>query len=197
MMRKLRLTAFVAATVFAFSAQPCRGKVLASVGDEVVTDADVIAAVGRLPTGPALRGTVEKLVERKIILSLAKRKALAASSDEVERAVSLALKSHRPGNDVDLTSFRKSLAEEIVIAKYIDLYVFPRIEAREEVLKAYFLKRPSLFMSRPPRDRAALEKLFPRYRNEVLYRYVRAEIERILRETGNAVRADLGVELDI
>jgi hypothetical protein len=170
---------------------------LASVGDEVVTDADVIADVGYLPSGQVLRGTVEKLVERKIILSLARRKALAASSGEVDRAFALAVKTNRPGPEVDLANFRKSLADEIAIAKYIDLYVFPRIDAGDERLRAYFLNRPSLFMKRPPRDRAAIEKLFPRYRNEVLYRYVGAEIERLLREAGNAARLDLNVEIYI
>ncbi len=196
-MRKIRLTALAAAAVFAFSASPGRGKVLASVGGEVVTDGDVTAAVGYVPSGQVLRGTVEKLVERKILLSVARKKALAASGDEVDRAFALAVKSYRPGTDADLANFRRSLAEEIVIAKYIDLYIFPRIDAGEKTLRAYFMKRPSLFVKRPPRNRAALEKLFPRYRNEVLYRYVKAEIERLLQETGNAARSELNVEIYI
>jgi hypothetical protein len=194
---KLRQTVLIATAALGLSGAPGLAKVLASVGDEIVTDADVIAAVGYLPSGRALRSTVEKLVEREIILELAKKKALAASRDEVNRALALAVKTHRLGVEVDLANFRKSLAEEIVIAKYIDLYIFPLIGVGEETLRAYFLKRPSLFMKRPPRDRDALEKLFPRHRNEVLYQYVRAEISRLLKETGNTARSDLNVEIYI
>jgi hypothetical protein len=187
--------AFVAITVFlAISAAECRGKVLASVAGELITDADVIAAVGYAPKGEALREAVETWIQREVVLSLAKEKALAASSDEVNRAAALAAKAHRIEGDVDGASFRGYLAEEIVIAKYIDLYVFPRIKVDDKILLGYFLERPSLFVKRPPRDRAALEKLFPPHRNEVLYRYVRAEMERLLREEGNEARAGLDVE---
>ena len=179
---------------FAISAGACRGKVLASVGGEVITDADVIAAAGYMPEGEALREAVETWIQREIVLSLAKNKALAASSDEVNRAAALAAKAHRTGGEVNAMSFRGYLAEEIVIAKYIDLYVFPRIKVDDNDLLRYFLDRPSLFTKRPPRDRAALEKLFSRYRHEVVYRYLRAEIERLLRETANAGRAGLNVE---
>ncbi len=179
---------------FTISAGACQGKVLASVGGEVVTTADVIAAAGYMPEDDALREAVETWIQREIVLSLAKKKALAASSDEVNRAAALAAKAHRTGGDVNATSFRGYLADEIVIAKYIDLYVFPRIKVDDKELLGYFLERPSLFIKKPPRDRAVLEKLFPRYRNQVLYRYVRAEIERLLRETGNATRAGLNVE---
>ncbi len=196
-MRKLRLTVLIATVGLGLSGAPGLGKVLASVGDEIVTDAEVIAAVGYLPSGRALRSTVEKLVERQIILEVAKKKALAASRDEVNRTLALAVKTHKPGAGVDLANFRRSLAEEIVIAKYVDLYIFPLINVGEEALRAYFLKKPSLFMKRPPRDRDALEKLFPRYRNEVLYHYVRAEIGRLLKETGDAARSDLNVEIYI
>lgn len=187
--------AFVGLTVF-FSiwAAECRGKVLASVEGEVITDADVIAAVGYAPKDEALREAVETWIQREIVLSLAKNKALAASSDEVNRAAALVAKAHRIAGDVDGASFRGYLYEEIVIAKYIDLYVFPRIKVNDKKLLRYFLDRPFLFIKRPPRDRAALEKLFPRHRNEVLYRYVRAEIERFLGETANEARAGLNVE---
>jgi hypothetical protein len=196
-MFRLRLTAFAAAASLALFAARGEGKVLASVGGEVVTEADVVAAADHLPSGRALRGIVEGLVERKIVLALARDKALGASSDEVNRALALAEKAYPPGADVDSASLRKSLADEIVVAKYIDLYVFPRINVGEELLLEYFLKRPSVFIKRPPRDRVALKKLFPRYRNEVLYRYVRAEIERLLQEAGNDARSSLNVEIYI
>ncbi|HUV87931.1 MAG TPA: hypothetical protein VMX79_12570 [bacterium] len=194
-MRAARNTALGALVVFAALATACRGKVLASVGGEVITEADVIAAEGYLPKGEKLRETVDGLVERKIILSLAKNKALGASSDEVNRAAALAAKAYRPTGSVDAASFRRYLAEEIIIAKYVDLYVFPRIKADEKTLLGYFLDRPALFIKRPPQDRGALKKMFPRHRNEVLYRYVRAEVGRLLRESGNAARADLNVEI--
>jgi len=176
------------------SAAPSEGKVLASVGEKVVTDADVTAAFDYMPKGEALREAVGGLIEREIILTLAESKALAASPEEVTRAAALAAKARRPTGDINSETFRRCLAEEIIIAKYIDLYIFPRVKVEDKALLGYFLAQPTLFMARPPRNRAALEKLFPRHRNEVLYRYVRSEIKRLLTITGNEARAGLGVE---
>jgi hypothetical protein len=85
----------------------------------------------------------------------------------------------------------------MLISKYIDLYVFPRIKADEETLTNYFVDNASSFIKRPPRDRVTLEKIYPQYRNEVLYRYVKREIGRILAEVGNEARAGLSVEIGI
>jgi hypothetical protein len=190
-----RYKAFGALLILITSGAPSRGEVLASVGGKVVTEADVIAAFGYMPKGEALREAVGGLVERDIILALAEGKALAAEPDEVTRAAASAAKTRRPAGDVNSETFRRYLAEEITIAKYIDLYIFPRIKVEEKALMEYFLERPSLFMTRPPRDRAALRKLFPRHRNEVLYRYIQSEIKRLLRAAGNAARAGLDVEI--
>lgn len=194
-MSAFRKEAFCALFILLTFGAPSRGEVLASVGERVITEADVVAALGYMPKGEALREAVRGLVEREIILAVAESKALGASADEVTRAAALAAKAHRRPGDINSESFRRYLAEEIVIAKYIDLYIFPRIETEDEALLEYFLERPSLFVARPPRDRAALKKLFPRYRNEVLYRYVQREIKRLLRITGNESRATLGVEI--
>lgn len=176
---------------------PSWGTALASVGGKVITDADVTLAFGYLPEGGALREAVAALVEREIILTLAKKKALAASAEEVARAATLAAKAHRPPAEIDRGLLRRHLEEEIVIKKFIDLYVYPRVRVEEGALRAYFAARPSVFMKRPPRDRAALESLYPQYRNEVLYRYVKNEIRRLLAEAGNKARADLAVEIYI
>jgi hypothetical protein len=176
---------------------PSWGTTLASVGGKVITDADVTLALGYLPEGKALREVVATLVERELILTLAKKKALAASADEVARAATLAAKAHRPQAEIDRDLSRRRLEEEIVIKKFIDLYVYPRVRVEEGALRAYFAARPSVFMKRPPRDRAALERLYPQYRNEVLYRYVKKEIIRLLAEAGNKARADVAVEIYI
>ncbi|NIT36534.1 MAG: hypothetical protein GTN49_08540 [candidate division Zixibacteria bacterium] len=176
---------------------PSWGTALASVGGEVITDVDVTLALGYFPEGGALREAVTALVERKIILTLAKNKALAASAEEVSRAATLAAKAHRPPPEIDRDLSRRYLEEEVVIKKFIDLYVYPRIRVEEGALRAYFAARPSAFMKRPPRDRAALERLYPQYRNEVLYRYVKKEIRRLLVEAGNKARADLAVAVYI
>lgn len=176
---------------------PSWGTTLASVGGKVITDADVTLVLGYLPEGRALREAVAALVERELILTLAKKKALAASADEVARAATLAAKAHRPRAEIDRDLLRRHLEEEIVIKKFIDLYVYPRVRVEEGALRAYFTARPSVFMKRPPRDHAALERLYPRYRNEVLYRYVKKEIRRLLAEAGNKARADLAVEIYI
>jgi hypothetical protein len=194
-MKGARNTAFVVAALLAVAAAACGGKTLASVGGEAITDGDVIAAAGYMPKGEKLREVVGGLVERKIIFMLGKSKALAASADEVNRAATLTARAFAPAGKVDGTAYRRYLAEEIVISKYIDLYVFPQIKADEEKLTEYFLKKPGLFIKRPPQDRAALKKMFPAYRNEVLYRYVRAEVARLLRESGNEARAVLNVEI--
>lgn len=194
-MRRVRNAALAALFLLGALAAACRGKALASVEGDVIDEGDVIAAAGYLPKGEKLREVVDGLIERRIILSLAENKALGASDDEVNRAAALAAKAYRPTGSADAATFRRYLAEEIVISKYIDLYVFPRIKADEETLTAYFLRRPDLFIKRPPQNRATLKKMFPRYRNEVLYRYVHAEVGRLLREAGNEARAGLDVEI--
>ncbi|HUU57006.1 MAG TPA: hypothetical protein VMW93_06675 [bacterium] len=174
---------------------PCGGETLATVGGKAVTEADVSALLGYLPRGEALRAATEALVEREIILALARGKALTASPEEVSRAVSLAARAHSPPAGSGGTASRQYIAEEILISKYIDLYIFPRIKVDEETLTEYFIGNAASFLKRPPRDRAALEKIYPQYRNEVLYRYVKREIERLLVEAGNEARAGLVVEI--
>ena len=178
-------------------AAPCGGKTLAMVDGKAITDADVSAFFGYLPRGGALREATEALVEREIILALARGKALSVSPEEVSRAASLAARAHLPPAGSGGAASRKYIAEELLISKYIDLYIFPRIKLDEETLTAYFLDHPGAFLKRPPRDRAALKKMFPSRRNEVLYRYVRREIERLLVEAANEGRAGLGVEIRI
>lgn len=176
---------------------PCAAKTLATVDGKAVTEADVAAFLGYLPRGGALREATEALVEREIILALARVKALTVSPEEVSRAVTLATRAHSPPAGSGGAASRQYIAEEILISKYIDLYVYPRIKADEETLTEYFVDNAASFLKRPPRDRAAREKIYPRYRNEVLYRYVRREIRRLLAETGNEARARLAVEIRI
>lgn len=173
------------------------GTTLATVGGETITEADVAAALGYVPSGPALRETVDGLVEREIVLALAERKGLDTSSAEVTRAAALAARAHLPAFSLSAESYRRRLAEEITISKYIDLYVYPRIKADEETLQNYFVRNASRFVKRPPADKAALKKLFGPRRNEVLYSYVKREIKKILAENAHDARAELGVEIYI
>lgn len=176
---------------------PCGAKTLATVDGKAVTEADVAAFAGYLPRGGALREATEALVEREIVLALARAKALSVSADEVSRAVTLAGRAHLPPAGSGGAASRKYIAEELLISKYIDLYVYPRIKADEETLTEYFVAHASSFLKRPPRNRAALEEIYPRYRNEVLYRYVKREIGRIMSEAGKDARAKFAVEIYI
>jgi hypothetical protein len=162
---------------------PCGGKTLATVDGKAITEADVTAT--------------EALVEREIVLALARAKALTVSREEVSRAVTLAARAYPPPAGSGGAASRQYIAEEILISKYIDLYVFPRIKADEETLTNYFVRNAGSFIKRPPRDRATLEKIYPRYRNEVLYRYVKREIGRLLAKAANEARAGLSVEIRI
>lgn len=173
----------------------CFGKTLATVNGKAVTEADVTAFLGYLPRGAELREATEALVEREVILAVARAKALTVSPEEVSRAATLAARAYPPPAASGDAASRKYIAEEILISKYIDLYVFPRVKVDEETLTNYFIENAKSFARRPPRDRAALKKIFPRYRNEVLYRYVKREIRHILAETGNEARAGLSVEI--
>jgi hypothetical protein len=58
---------------------PCGGKTLATVDGKAITEADVTAFLGYLPRGGTLREATEALVERQIILALARGKALTVS----------------------------------------------------------------------------------------------------------------------
>lgn len=176
---------------------PCAAKTLATVDGKAITEVDVSAFLGYVPSGAALREATEALVEREIILSLARSKALSVSSEEVSRAVTLAARAHLPPAGAGGTASRQYIAEELLISKYIDLYVYPRIKADEKTLTAYFVDHAGNFMKRPPRDRAALKEMFPRYRNDVLYRYVKREIARLLAEEGNEARAGMAIEIRI
>ncbi len=174
---------------------PAGAATLAKVGGAAITDRDVIAAYGRLSAGAALRTDVDALVARRLVLKLARAKALAATDAEVSRAARLAAKARGPNKATNAATFRAYLAEEITIAKYIDLYIYPRIKADEPALREYFYGHVSLFVARPPAGRAAAAALFPRYRNEVLYRYVRSEIGRLLAEEAARIRKDAHVRI--
>jgi hypothetical protein len=176
---------------------PSGGETLATVGGRAITEADVSAFYGYLPRGEALREATAALVERETILALARGKALTASPEEVARAVALAARAQFPPAGAGGDASRRFIAEEILVAKYIDLYIYPRVKVDEKALAEYFVGHASSFVKRPPRGRAALEKIYPKYRNEVLYRYVKREIERLLAEAGNEARAALGVEIRI
>jgi hypothetical protein len=194
----MKVAVRISVVIFLLAGAPAAfGTALASVDGKTITEADVTAALGYVPSGPALRETVDGLVEREIVLALAKRKGLGATSDEVTRAAALAARAHLPGFSLSSESYRRRLAEEITISKYIDLYVYPRIQADEESLQDYFIKNASRFVKRPPADKAALKKLFPPRRNEVLYRYVKSRIKKILAESAHDARGELGVEVYI
>jgi hypothetical protein len=169
--------------------------VLARVAGEAITSEDVIAAEGCSPEGKALAAAVERLVERRLVLYAANKKALAASADEVARAAALANKAYGPNGAWAAASYRRYLAEEITITKYIDLYVFPRIDVDEGRLRTYFVNNTAYFVKKPPASKAEREKLFSPRRNEVLYRYVRDEIIKALREDAAAARDEAGVQI--
>ena len=192
----MRLVCAFLLTLLAFSI-PCGGKTLATVDGRAITEADVTSFLGYLPRGGALRDATEALVEREIVLALARAKALSVSEEVVSRAVTLAARAHLPPAGSGGAASRKYIAEELLISKYIDLYVYPRIKADEETLSDYFVNNASSFIKRPPRDRAALKKIYPQYRNEVLYRYVKREIRRILTGAGKDARGELEVEIYI
>jgi hypothetical protein len=153
-----------------------------------ITDIDVIAAVGYVPSSAVeLANVVEGLVERKITLGLAERKGLPCTDDELNRTLSLIAKTRGTNDVLPADDYRRYIYEEIVIGKYIDEYVYPTVYVSDEQLERLFLLIPGEFVKPVPATRTRLEEIFPAYRNEVYNRYVKIEVARLLREEIEAV----------
>lgn len=131
------------ATICLLAATVARGAALASVGGEAITAPDVVAAEGKLPRGADLKEALVKLVERRLVLRQARAKGLDATPEEVNRAATLAFRAYAPNQATDDAAFRRYLAEEIIVKKYIDLYIFPRIVLDDDHLRPFFVAQGS------------------------------------------------------
>ncbi len=171
--------------LFATAAAPTT---YATAGDHAITQGDVIRAVGYVPSYPGeLADVVTGLVEREIILGLAERKGITASDAELNRTLALISKTRGTNNFLAAEDYRRYVREEIIIGKYIDEYVYPRITISDEQLERLFLLIPAEFVKPVPGTRTRLLDIFPLYRNKVLSKYVKIEVARLLREDIGAV----------
>jgi len=153
-----------------------------------ITDDDVIAAVGYVPSNSAeLAKVVEGLVERKIILGLAERNGTTCTDTELNRTLGLIAKTRGANDVLPADDYRRYIREEIVIGKYIDEYIYPTVDVSDEQLERLFLLIPGEFVKPIPATRTRLEEIFPEHRNEVYNRYVKIEAARLLREEIEAV----------
>jgi hypothetical protein len=153
-----------------------------------ITQGDVITAVGYVPSNNSeLANVVKGLVERKIILGVAERKGITCTDAELNRTLALIAKTRGHNNVVPVEDYRRYIREEIIIGKYIDEYVYPRVSASEEQIERLFLLIPGEFVKPVPATRSRLKEIFPLYRNFVFNRYVKLEVARILSEEVEAV----------
>lgn len=168
---------------------------LAVVGDAAITTADVLAALGEIPQGSKLADALDGLIERQLILNLARQKGLYADEAEVERTRELFNRAFGPETAPAAAETRKFLGEEIVISKYINLYLYPRIKTDDESLKQWFLEGGYTKIKRAPADGKAREAAFSKLRNEILYHYLQAEITRLLAEEVAAARTTTRIKV--
>jgi hypothetical protein len=163
-----------------------------------ITDVDVIAAVGYVPSSAAgLAKVVEGLVERKIILGLAERKGITCTDTELDRTLALIAKTRGANNVLPADDYRRYVREEIIIGKYVDEYIYPTVDISDEQLERLFLLIPGEFVKPVPATRTRLEEIFPAYRNEVYNRYVKIEVARLLREEIEAVEDFIEIKYHI
>ena len=167
---------------------------LATVGEDKITSADVIAAEGTLPTGEKLAIAVENLIQRTVILNLARGKGLQVTDAELDRAATLSARAYGPRNTLNDAAWRRYLAQDILIVKYINLYVYPRVNPTDEDLLTFFIAHGGEWEKGLPIAKDARANLFGKYRNETLYYYTRAAITRILEEDGTRARTALKIE---
>lgn len=167
----------------------------AVVEGQAITDVDVVAAAGHVPSNAAaLANVVEGLVERKIILGLAEREGLECTDGELNRTLALIAKTRGANDVLPADDYRRYIREEIIIGKYINEYVYPKVSAPDEQIERLFLLIPGEFVKPVPTTRTRLEEIFPVYRNEVYNRYVKIEVARLLREEIEAVEGFIDIE---
>jgi hypothetical protein len=160
-----------------------------------ITDGDVIAAVGYVPSNDSeLAKAVKGLVERKIILGLAERKGITCTDAELDRTLGLIADIRGANNVLAAEDYRSYIREEIIIGKYIDKYVYPRVSASDEDIERLFLLIPGEFVNPVPTTRSRLKEIFPLYRSAVYNRYVKIELARILRMEVEAVEKFLEIK---
>jgi len=146
-----------------------------------------------VPAGAALAEVVDALIDRRLIVNAARAKGLAVEEEEITHAAALLAQAFGPGA-VSGAAFRRYLAEDLLVSEYIDLYLYPRVRKDDDAVRAWFVSRGHLFIKQAPRDRAAREAVFPKFRNEALYHYLRDEITRLLKEEAAAARRNTPVE---
>jgi hypothetical protein len=172
-----------------FIASNAAATIYATVNGHEITQSDVITAVGYVPSGSTeLTAVVTGLVERGIVLELAERKGLTCTDAELSRTLTLIGKTRGTNNTLPDADYRRFIREEIIIGKYIDKYVYPRVTVSEEQLERLFLLVPGEFVRPVPATRTRLKEIFPLYRNGVYNRYVKIEVARILEEDVAAVK---------
>jgi hypothetical protein len=160
-----------------------------------ITDGDVIAAVGYVPSNESeLAKVVKGLVERKIILGLAERKGTTCTDAELDRTMGLIADVRGANKFLAAEDYRNYVREEIIIGKYIDEYVYPQVSASDEDIERLFLLIPGEFVNPVPATRSRLKEIFPLYRNAVYNRYVKIELARILRMEVEAVEKFLEIK---
>lgn len=160
-----------------------------------ITDGDVITAVGYVPSNESeLAKVVKGLVERKIILGLAERREITCTDAELDRTLGLIADIRGANKFLAAEDYRSYIREEIIIGKYIDEYVYPRVSASEEDIERLFLLVPGEFVNPVPKTRSRLKEIFPLYRNAVHNRYVKIELARLLRTEVEAVEKFLEIK---
>jgi hypothetical protein len=167
---------------------------LAVVNGEKITTADIVAAEGKTPTGDALNQAVDRFIERKLLAGRARAEGVDVPPALLARGYELAHRAWGPNRLTDDAAFRRYLNEEILIRKYMDLYIFPQLNPDEETLQRYFVDHATQFLKKPPADRAARLALFPPRQYEVLYQYLREEMARRLAEEVAVARASATIE---
>ncbi|MCP4229275.1 MAG: hypothetical protein GY771_03890 [bacterium] len=169
--------------------------VYATVGGYAVTSTDISLSLGYLPSGDGeLNEAIEGVVERYAVLAIAEEKGYNAGDAEVTHAIALMTKIRGANTLMSSSAHREYVRQELVIGEYIDDYIYPRIVAGEEQLFTLFTLNPYKYTKYPPKGKAALKKVFPRYRNAVLNEYVTLQVGRLLAEEIESARAALGIE---
>ena len=153
---------------------------LAVVGDVEITTADVVDAAGKMPTGDDLKNVVNGLIDRALLLKLAEGKGLTVTTADVDRAAVLSRRAFGANAATGEAAYRKYLRQELTITKYIDLYIYPRIDPTDANLRAFFGAHGLEWLKTMPAEGPARAALFARDRNEVWYRYVGSEMNRLL-----------------
>jgi peptidyl-prolyl cis-trans isomerase SurA len=154
-------------------------RILATVGDEVITFADYrqyakVAADEGGNSETVNEKLLKRLIESRIIFQEAKRKGIEASAAEVDRKIDEFKEKNRLSQEdverflkeegMDIKSYRARIKDEVISSKLVDENIGSKVVVIDKEISDYYKANLKEFLSSP--EKVELKAIFIKLREE-------------------------------